>query len=224
MIKSMFLGVLLACTGGMLLDQSPSVPAEYSFKIGINYDLTSSGKTNQMTSWYSGGNTFAMSAGGRNDMLMVYDMNSKQAVTFMTAQKMYMVMDIEKLKARMAKSAKPETPKDVKVTKTGVKENIAGYPCEQWQILSADTKTLVWISNAVGVDNSNLGESLAMLLQTSPGAAGLPDMKGLGKGVMLKLESTSLKDNKTMTMTATSVNKQGLTFKTAGFKGMVMPG
>ncbi|HPZ88451.1 MAG TPA: hypothetical protein PLQ32_10125, partial [Flavihumibacter sp.] len=70
---------------------------------------------------------------------------------------------------------------------------------------------------------SQFGESLTTLFQNMPGAGNIPALKDL-KGVMLKMETTSLKDNKTVTMVAKSVNKDGLTFKTDGYKGMTMPG
>ena len=224
MVKSLLFCVLLACTGGVLLAQT--VPAAYTFKIGITYDITAPGRNSQMTSWYSGGSTVGMSAGSKNDMFIVYDMTNKQAVTFMPAQKVYMVMDMEKMKQRMekmGKSTEPVAAKDYKISKTGKKETIAGYDCEQWLISSSDAKSLVWVSTTVGINNSQFGESLTTLFQNMPGAGNIPALKDL-KGVMLKMETTSLKDNKTVTMVAKSVNKDGLTFKTDGYKGMTMPG
>ncbi len=222
MVKSLLICVLLACTGGILLAQS--VPAKYKFKIGISYDVSVAGRNSQMTSWYSGGPTVGMSAGAKNEMFIVYDLTNKQAVTFMPAQKIYMTMDVDKMKQRMAKMGKTgEASKEYKTSKTGKSATIAGYICEEWLITSSDSKSFVWVSNAKDLDNAGFGESIATMFQTMPGTAGLPELKGI-KGVVLKLETTSLKDNKTVTLEAKSVNKEGLVFKTEGFKGMALPG
>ncbi|MFT4022589.1 MAG: DUF4412 domain-containing protein [Flavihumibacter sp.] len=222
MVKPLLFCVLLACTIVQLPAQS--VPAEYKFKIGITYDVSASGRNSQMTSWYSGGATMAMSAGSKNDMFIVYDISSNQAVTFMPAQKMYMTMDMDKMKQRMAKMGKTSgAPKDYKISKTGKTDTIAGYACEQWLISTNESKSLVWVSNDVGIDGVSFEENIATLFQAMPGTAGFPALNGV-KGVMLKLATTSLKDNKTVSVEARSINRDGLVFKTEGFKGMAMPG
>lgn len=229
MVKSLLFCLLLACTGGLLLAQAKAIPAEYIFKTGVTYEMKAStnAKANEMTSWFSTSSYTGMGM-GEQGIMMVYDMGSKQIVTFMEQQKMYMTMDMEKMKQKAADLAKQYEDKkpasDYKVAKTGKSEAVAGYPCEQWQVTSSDNKTLVWITTALGVNYSNMADGLMMLMKSGSGTGSIPDMKGMTNGVMLKMESTDLKNNNVVTMVAKSVNKAGMTIKTAGYKGMVMPG
>jgi hypothetical protein len=122
----------------------------------------------------------------------------------------------------MQKTTDQKAP-EVKIRKTGKSENVLGYKCDQYEITSKDSKTLVWITTELGVGYSNLMSSLSMMMKTGGGLS-LPDTKGMTNGVMLKMEGTDLSNNKTIQLVAKSVNKDGMLIKTAGYKGMVMPG
>ena len=75
---------------------------------------------------------------------VIIDPPAKKGYVLMPAQKKAMVIDFEKMKALRAShpggaggtpTGKPADPNDVpKIEKTGKKETIAGYSCEDWKI------------------------------------------------------------------------------------------
>ncbi|GAO42551.1 DUF4412 domain-containing protein [Flavihumibacter petaseus] len=226
MVKSLLCCLILACTGGLLLAQSKTPAPEYIFKLGVAYEMKSGdGRTNQMNVWFSNSDYSGIGTGEMKGMTMVYDLGRKIAVTFMEAQKMYMVMDLDKMKQQAEAKQKTETPKsdpakDVKITKTGKTETILGYKCDQYQVINKTTTMLIWVTAALGSGYSNFLQSLSSM----KGGFNIPEAKGLGSGVVMKMDVSDTAEKSKLSLLATSVNKDGMVIKTAGYKGMNVPG
>ncbi len=229
MVKSLLCCLALACTGGILLAQSKSVPAEYTFKVGVTYEMKmEEGKTNDMVFWFSNADYSGVGMGEQKGMMMVYDMGRKIMVTFMEAQKMYMVMDMDKMRQKAGiaeqdtEEAAKKAAKDIKITKTGKTETILGYKCDQYEVLSKSNRSLIWVTTELGSGFGNLMKNLSLMMRGAAGGFG--EAGGIASGVMLKMEGTDLSTHKSYSLTAKSVNKQGMVIQTAGYRAMNMPG
>ena len=213
--------------------ENTKLPDEYQFKLGITYEM-SSGKNNnfkkgqEMSMWYSEAGYTGIGVGGQTGMFMVYDMKSMKMITLMEAQKMAMIMDMKKMAAQVAAKTGADA-KDVantKITKTGKKEKILGYACEQYQISSDKSESLVWITSELGSGFGDYAKSMAMAMGGSKAkkSVGFPDMKGVANGVMLKMEATDASTGEITRIEATSVNKDGKKINVSGYTMMNMPG
>jgi Domain of unknown function (DUF4412) len=213
---------------------STALPAEYNFKMGVTYEMTN-GKpgtttnTSETTFWFSEKNYSAFESPKAKGFLMVYDLPNRQMLNFMTAQKMVMVMSMDKMmhqvdSMKQQKGAKTGTDKAPTITKTGLTEKILGYSCEQYKITSTSGNSLVWITKELGGGFGNFGQALSQLMHGNTGAADMPDLKGVSNGLMLKMETSSAESGTAFKLVAKSINKEGKTIKTADFKAMSMPG
>jgi hypothetical protein len=208
---------------------SQTLPENYDFSLGITYEI-SSGKNGslkkgeQMGMWFSKGDYTGMESPKQKGFFMVMDLKDQKMITFMTDQKMAMIMDLAKMRQRVQGQVKEEGPNNVKVTKTGKSETILGYKCEQFQVESDDSQSLVWMTTELGSGMGNFAKSLAAMLETGPKPIRFPSMKGMENGVMLKMETTDKKSGNLSRFEAVSVTKDGKKMATDGYKVMAMPG
>jgi hypothetical protein len=223
--------VLVSFSAILKAQTAKAPPAEYKFKLGVNYEM-SRGKAaenkNEVSYLFSEGNYTGITMGDQG-MLIVYDLDKKMMITFMQQQKMYMIMDFDKIRQKaeeMSKDAGQKTPSatDTKITKTGKTETILGYKCEQYQVTGKNSNMLVWITTELGANYGNFMQGMSAIMKGGNMGAVFPEVKGMANGVMLKMETTDSSNNNSMQMVAKSINKEGLVFKTAGYKGMAMPG
>lgn len=208
---------------------SQTLPENYDFSLGITYEI-SSGKNGslkkgeQMGMWFSKGDYTGMESPKQKGFFMVMDLKDQKMITFMTDQKMAMIMDLAKMRQRVQGQVKEEAPNNVKITKTGKSETILGYKCEQFQVESDDSQSLVWMTTELGSGMGNFAKSLAAMLETGPKPIHFPSMKGMENGVMLKMETTDKKSGNLSRFEAVSVSKDGKKMATDGYKVMAMPG
>ncbi len=177
-----------------------------------------------MGMWFSKGDYTGMESPKQKGFFMVMDLKDQKMITFMTDQKMAMIMDLAKMKQKMQGQVKEENPNNVKVTKTGKSETILGYKCEQFQVESDDSQSLVWMTTELGSGMGNFAKSLAAMLETGSKPIRFPSMKGMENGVMLRMESTDKKSGNLSRFEAISVSKDGKIMATSGYKVMAMPG
>lgn len=218
----------------LLAQSSKPLADEYTFKLGITYEITN-GKpgeaknTTATTFWFSDKNYAGFEMPKRQGMLMVYDLANKQMLTFMADKKMVMVMDMAMMEQKMEamkkeQAGKPKTDVNVKITKTGKTEKILGYTCEQYQLSSSSGNSLIWVTKELGTGFTSFADTFSQMMQSNPSGNGIPDMKGMGNGVMLKMETTSATSGATSTFEATSIQKEGRKITSSEYKLMAMPG
>lgn len=210
------------------------VQGEYKFQMGITYNMSmekggKNGKSNQMTMWFAPADYAGFDMGEQKGMAMVYDFKSEIMVTFMEAQKMGMIIDMKKMRQMVENQASLEgrdvKEEEVKITKTGRTENILGYKCEEYSVVSDKSTGNVWVTSELGAGFGNYMKNFSMIMQgNQKGRSNLPDMKGLAAGVMLRMKTKETGSGDVMTFEATAVNKEGKTIKTAGYNIMKMPG
>ncbi len=211
---------------------STTLPGEFIFRTGISYDIASGKSDNVqkiqgMTLWFAEADYMGIEAGAQKMIFMVYDMKSMKMLTLMEAQKMAMVMDMKKMGQDVAAAADEKEVPDVKITKTGVKEDILGYSCDQYKVTSETTTSLVWLTTQLGTDFGNFAKSMGVAMggmNKNKKTGSFPDLKGMAKGAMLKMEATDTSTGDVTTIKATAVNKDGKTINTSGYKVMSMPG
>lgn len=209
---------------------SPALPAEYSFKLAIAYDMkgkNSEGqdRNTQVTYLLSDKDYAGFEAGGKG-MTMVYDLPKQQMVTLMVSNKMAMIMDMKQMQARMEamnKDKKPDPDNNFKVTRTGKTEKILGYSCEIYEVSSSRSTMLVWITKELGSGYSSFAKSFSMMMKNGSSGASLPEFKEMAGGVMLKMQTTSKENSTTTSLEAKSIDKNGKTINTTGYKVMAMP-
>jgi len=219
-------------TDQLFAQSGTTLPGEFTFKTGITYDITSgesddAKKLQDMTIWFAEGDYMGIEAGAQKMMFMVYDMKSMKMVTLMEAQKMAMVMDMKKMGQEVAEATGEKDVPDVKIIKTGVKEDILGYSCDQYKVTSETTESLVWLTTQLGTDFGNFAKSMGMAMGGLKGnkkAGSFPDLKGMAKGAMLKMEAKDASTGDITRIEATAVNKEGKIINASGYKVISMPG
>ncbi len=151
-----------------------------------------------------------------NDVSSIMDMGGKKITTLMHKQKMYMVHNID----QAMKTASKHAPEG-KVSKVSGSKTILGYNCEHWIYEGKSSKVDFWGAKGLGT---------FMGMGGGQGAASKDDdwFKAFkDKGVFPLEVDTTMKDNKTMTMVATKVDKRslssGLFEVPSDYKKMDMP-
>lgn len=213
---------------------SKALPAEYSFKLGITYEMTGgkageTPRTTTTTFWFSEKDYAGFDLPKQQGMLMVYDLPNKQMLTFMTDKKIVMVMDMGKMEKKIdsiknQSPGQPKTDPGVKLTKTGKTEMILGYKCDQFQMTSSNSTALIWVTKELGAGFGNFAQGFSQLMKSNPSGTQMPDMKAMGNGMMLKMESKSNESGSISKLEAKSIHKEGKTISTAAYKIMAIPG
>lgn len=141
---------------------------------------------------------------------IIVDPPSKKAFMLMPAQKKAMVIDFEKLKAmRGSRPGVPGEPsggiitEPPKIEKTGKKEVIAGYECENWKVSSKNARADMCV--AEGIKWIDLGE----LGMASP-EVGLAAVAADANRFPLRVVAFDEKNVETTRMQATKIEKKKL--------------
>lgn len=144
--------------------------------------------------------------------VMIMDASTGEMIHLMPGQKMYMRMNPRDMAKGM--ESEDQKPVDFKLTKTGRKETIAGYPCEHW--LMGDDQTDVCLAKGLGFWGMT-GEAGRGALSKLPGfrrqqietqLARHPELRELADGgaFPLKVESA----DKKFSMVVTQIEKKKL--------------
>jgi hypothetical protein len=141
---------------------------------------------------------------------MIIDPPAKKAFVLMPAQKTAMVLDFDKLKA--ARGNAPGVPGEPRggiiteppqIVKTHKKEVIAGYECEDWQVISKSSRADMCV--AEGIKWVDLGE----LGMASP-AVGIAAVTADANRFPLRVVTYDAKNVETTRMEATKIEKKKL--------------
>lgn len=182
--------VLILTTGVARADFEGVVDYQYSFGEGKTMDAEYmiKGKKFRMNMSHDG-----------NEMSSIMDMGSKEVITLMHKQKMYMVSHIDKAMTSASKY-KPEG----KFYKASGSKDILGYSCEHWVYEGKHGKSDIWGAKGLGTFMGMGGGK--------PGSSGVDEwVKAIkSKGFFpLEMDTTSEK-GKTVSMKATKVEKKSL--------------
>ncbi len=201
---------------------------DFTFKLGINYNATSEGKSNDLLMWVSDKPYTGMEAqASGNSVFIIFNMQDKKMITVMEAQKMAMVMDWSKYQQEASQQMKDSgnAQSNVQIVKTGVTEKILGYNCDQYKITSENSETLTWITTELGTGYTTFAKGIMMALSSGKGkpqGGNVPDMKGLADGITLKMEITDLSTKKVTKLEATAIKKDGKEININGYQIMGM--
>ncbi|MBG9376828.1 DUF4412 domain-containing protein [Panacibacter sp. DH6] len=205
---------------------------KFNFKTGITYSISEGAKKagNKLTMWFSDGDYAAMEPAENNMVLMIFDTKNTKMLTIMQAQKMVMTMDFGKFqqqyKDKKTGEDQPSAPKG-QVTKTGVSEKIMGYNCDQYKITSAESESLVWVTTELDAGYINFAKSMMMAMNSGKGKTGnnaLGNLQDIANGVMLKMITKDLSNNKEVMLEATNVNTSGKEVDITGYQTMKISG
>ncbi|HEY8396653.1 MAG TPA: DUF4412 domain-containing protein [Flavihumibacter sp.] len=208
--------------------QAQGLPESYDFGLGVTYAVSSGKKEGALKKgetmgvWFSKGAHTGIEPTNQKGFFMVVDAQSQKMVTFMTEQKMAMVMDMGKM-AQKIQSKEGEKVPDVKITKVGT-ETVLGYNCTIYNVESDDTNTRVWVTTELEGGMGSFSAAMSNMFKNRKSAMLYPDLKGIDNGVMLKLHSTDKKSGDISVMEATNVDKGGKKISTTAYKVMSMPG
>ncbi|ULQ52051.1 DUF4412 domain-containing protein [Flavihumibacter fluvii] len=218
----------------LLAQDNKPLDAEYVFKLGITYEVlvgkpNKSGAPIETTAWYSGKKYSGIEMSKGEGMFSVYDIANNRLLMFMVGQKMAMSMDMSKMGQKIDSMKKQHPEKanidnDFKVSKTGKSGKVLGYTCEQYQITSKKSNSLIWITRELGTGFANFSQIFPQMMKSNPSGSSLPDLSGVNDGIMLKMETISSETGDITKMEAKSIHKEGKTIKTAEYKLMAMPG
>ena len=201
---------------------------DFKFKLGVNYKASSEGKSYDLLMWVSDKPYTGMEAqAGGNSAFIIFNMQDKKMVTVMEAQKMVMIMDMGKYQqeATQHMNDSGNAQQKVQVVKTGVKEKILGYNCDQYKITTENSEILTWVTTELGTGFTTFAKGLMMALSSGKGkpqGSNAPDMKGMTDGITLKMEITDLSTKKVTKLEATAINKEGKEINISDYKIMSM--
>lgn len=194
-----------------------NLPEKYTFKIGVTYETKEDASKNKkpqiITTWYGDEQYMGMEADKSN--FVVLDAKRSAMITFMEEAKMYLAIssDFTNVQTKEKNEVKEKAPS---VEKIG-SEKVLGYDCTIYQITTEDGVTKVWYTRDLKVGYSNF---MAAMAQSSKKQKEKYMVNDIAEGVMMKMESQEKGSNKVMTMIATSINKNGLSFSTSDYKPM----
>ncbi|SFT16080.1 DUF4412 domain-containing protein [Sphingobacterium wenxiniae] len=190
----------------------------YDFTLGVTYQTQGSkGRATEMTMWFGGEDYIGMSAAQEKDMFMV--MHGASMIAFMEKEKSYMVlgggMTAGVLGAAVEEAEDDTFDGEFSIKKIG-SESILNYNCDVYEATTSEYTTTLWLTTELGVDAGHFMSAFGQLTKISKG--GMPNLQNQAGGILLKMEGKSLKDNDSMRMEATAIDKEGKSIHTKDYK------
>lgn len=192
---------------------------EYNFQLGISYNLEISGskkkeKVPATTMWFGKEEYMGMSTEQEKNVFMVLDQGAM--ITFMEKEKMYMVIggSTAILEQAIAEEGEEDLV-DYTFEKIG-SEKIIGYDCEIYEVKTEDNQVRVWLTEDLKIEAGHFMKAFSVIAKnTNSNTLNLNPKTG---GIMLRMVSTDIKSNETMTMQATEVHNKGKNIITGEYK------
>lgn len=124
------------------------------------------------------------------------------------------IMNLQSLIDKAQKMAKEEEVKDgeetPKLIKTGKKENIAGFECEEYRLESKDMNASHWITQEIGISS----EAYFRAFSTNAAVKVPSDTQG----IILKMEVYDKKEKSTTVILTTEVKKEKIAYNLSKYK------
>ena len=132
---------LLACTFSVGV---PALAAAQDFEGRVTVEMNAGPNrpAMPMTILSKGGKSRMESNAGGTPVAMIMDYSAGTITTLMTAQKMYMRMDLKQTEQQMRAMAGADATEAPKYTRTGRRETIAGVSCEHVVFHGKDSKEM----------------------------------------------------------------------------------
>lgn len=192
--------------GGLF--SSEPVDKSYEFDLSIHMTVTSSDKKGEESVM----NTIAHYP--KNGAYVGAEMESVFNIMDFEEMKSYAIMGgkvtiinlesaIEKAQ-KMSDDKSKEDPQDFELKKTGRKEMIAGFECEEYLVENDDAIGYYWITQEIGIST----ETMARAFATNPSLT-IPNNVD---GIMLKMEMTQKDDKSKVEMVTHKVTKDKLSY------------
>lgn len=226
-------GVFSAAAGCCLLAAGSTAHAQAAFEGVVKFKVGQATDAGEMTQMYKGTKVRMEFAGAKGQgAAMIMDVGGRSMLVLMPQQKMYMVMDMEKMAESMKKmpgaagARATGTPGAVpKITDTGKSDTIAGHTCEYY--LVGDTQQAE-VCAAKGLGTFGMGQSPMGRMSTGAMAMLAANPK-LWKDGFFPLKVVSLdKGQRQTVLEATLVEKKtldaSLFVPPPDYKEMKMPG
>ncbi len=105
---------------------------------------------------------------------------------------------------KMSDNKADEDPEDFELKKTGRKEVIAGFECDEYMVENDEVKGFYWITQEIGISP----EAIARAFSTNP-AVTLPEHV---QGIMLKMDMTQKDDGSKVVMVTEKVTKDKISY------------
>ncbi len=193
--------------------------AQLPFEGSATFKMTMSGQSME-TKYYSNGKRTRqeMNMGG-HQMVAIVDMAEAKTYTLMPERKQYMTLDLKEMGEMMKGMTeamgdkKLDLSKAPKITPTGRKEAVLGYPCEHYLLQSEKTEVDFCVAkglgNLGGMGGGGMGGGGAMAaLYANPGYKQLVDM--MKEGFFPLKFTVSEGGSVKMTSEATQITKGGV--------------
>jgi len=184
----------------------------YSFKQKLSYEMESytekkAGKMN-MSYFYSDG--AIMTTMPVQNISMIFDFGHETMIMLNEGEKTAMVMPSKATETAMSRQSEKSNATST-VTKTGKTKKILGYTCDEYLILSEDTKSLVWVTTEIGIDYNKAAKIMGGQGGPNAGFGDLGD-----KGLMMEMTSFK-KEVAQMHMILTEYKEETTTKSLSGY-------
>jgi hypothetical protein len=135
---------LMRCSTVALLVGVPALAAaqEFEGRVTVEMNAGPNRPAMPMTILSKGGKSRMESSAGGTPVAMIMDYGAGTITTLMTAQKMYMRMDLKQTEQQMRAMAGADATEAPKYTRTGRRETIAGVSCEHVVFHGKDSKEM----------------------------------------------------------------------------------
>lgn len=194
-----------------------SLADTYAFKLGVTYDIENNKKNKtQTTMWFGGEDYIGMTVPMQKNVFMI--MHGGNMITFMQQEKKYMVLGVDVAQGMInaaAEEAKNEE-EDFEIKKIGT-EKLLNYNCNVYEVKSSEYVMKLWLTEEIGVDVGSFMSAFSTIVKEK---GKFPAMKNQPGGLLLKMESKSLKDKEVMNMTASSIDKTGMSINTSDYSSL----
>ena len=187
--------------------------------VSIDYNMLFSKNNNYMATKMQNINSEEMK--GKPEamqMTTILDDKNQAMIMLMEDQKIAQVISMEKIKDLAVNEDSEETNIDTSkpnIKKTGRSKKILGYQCDEFETITEDGKSLVWITKELSIYHKNMFSNL----NKSLGGDQFNNYPDVAKGLMMEMHFES-KNGEKSNMKIIDINKNSSEISTVGYQFM----
>ncbi len=199
-------------SGGLF--SSKTIEKEFNFDITLDIDITTADKkgkenvVNSLTHYPKDGKYVGIETESVLNIMDFEDMKNYSVVGGKLT-----VLSLQSIVDKAKKVSKKEQENDEKVpelVKTGKKEIIAGFECEEYTLEDEDMKASYWMTEELGISPA----TIALAFSTNPNI----DVPENSHALVLKMIIYDTKEKTTTTMLTKSINKDKKSYDLSKYK------
>ncbi len=187
--------------------------------VSIDYNMLFSKNNNYMATKMQNINSEEMKGkSGAMQMTTILDDKNQAMIMLMEDQKIAQVISMEKIKDVAVNEDSEETDIETSkpnIKKTGRTKKILGYQCDEFETITEDGKSLVWITKELSVYHKNMFSNL----NKSLGGDQFNNYPDAAKGLMMEMHFES-KNGEKSNMKIIDINKKSTEISTDGYQFM----